>query len=212
MSDPDTLKDVLFAHSVVMTDDRQLLLQQYCQSLWSWNSRLNLTRHTNFEAFVTRDLNDSQQLETHLQSGESVLDVGAGGGVPGIVLAILNPGIVVSLCESTQKKANALREIVAQLRLPIDIFAERAEHVLFSHSFDTITARAVAPLQKLIRWFRPHRNRIGRILLVKGPNWAREYDEASQAGLLAADEIQVVAEYTTPGRTGSSVVLEVRIR
>ena len=211
MSHVHTLKEALSAHSFTVTDDQQSLLQQYCQHLWRWNSRLNLTRHTNFEAFVTRDLNDSHQVEKHLHAGESILDAGAGGGVPGIVLAILNPEIVVSLSESTQKKATALQEMVAQLRLPIDIFAERAEDVLNSHSFDTITARAVAPLKKLILLFRPHRKRIGRLLLVKGPNWARERDEAYHAGLLAGIEVQVVSEYTTNGRTGLSVVLEVRI-
>ena len=59
----EALKEALSAHSVTVTDDQQSLLQQYCQHLWSWNSRLNLTRHTNFEAFVTRDLYDSQQVE-----------------------------------------------------------------------------------------------------------------------------------------------------
>ncbi len=52
------------------------------------NTKLNLTRHTTWDKFVARDLVDSQWLERYLDSGERVLDVGTGGGVPGIILAI----------------------------------------------------------------------------------------------------------------------------
>ena len=61
---------------------------------------------------------DSYELSKLLEQGERVLDVGTGGGVPGIVLAILRPDLVVSLCDSTQKKARAVEAIVADLGLP----------------------------------------------------------------------------------------------
>ena len=204
------LKQSLSAHSVGLTDNQQALLQDFCEHLWDWNQRLNLTRHTDFETFVTRDLHDSQQVEKHLQPGESVLDVGAGGGVPGIVLAVLNPALTVSLSESTQKKAAALEAIVGALSLPIPVFAERGEDVLRSHAFDTITARAVAPLKKILPWFWPRRCHLGRLLLVKGPSWEREYQAADDAGVLRHVRCQVLAEYSTVGRDGRSVIVEVR--
>ena len=58
-------------------------LEAYCRLLWDWNSKLNLTRHTDFEKFVTRDLTDSLVFARFLGQGETVLDVGTGGGVPG---------------------------------------------------------------------------------------------------------------------------------
>ena len=210
MSHCPGLKQSLSAHSVTLTDNQQTLLQHFCEHLWDWNQRLNLTRHTDFETFVTRDLHDSQQVEKHLQPGESVLDVGAGGGVPGIVLAVLNPALTISLSESTQKKAAALEAIVSALSLPIAVFAERGEDVLRSHAFDTITARAVAPLKKILPWFRPRRCRLGRLLLVKGPSWQREYQAADDAGVLHHVRCQVLAEYSTVGRDGRSVIVEVR--
>ena len=78
---------------------------------------MNLTRHTTLEKFVGRDVVDSYQLGKLLEQGERVLDVGTGGGVPGVVLAILRPDLSVSLCESTQKKARAVEAIVARAGL-----------------------------------------------------------------------------------------------
>jgi len=211
VTNSQTLANALSAHAVSVPDQQLSILQQYCEQLWEWNTRFNLTRHTDYESFVTRDLHDSQQLAKHLQSNESVLDVGAGGGVPGIVLAVLNPALTVTLAESTQKKAAALEAIIGVLGLPITVFAERAEDVLSHRAFDTITARAVAPLKKLIPWFQPRQKNLGRMLLLKGPAWKTEYDEANEALLLRHVNIEVISEYATAGRTRKSVILEVKL-
>ena len=98
------------------------------------------------EKFVDRDVVDSYQLSQLLEQGERVLDVGTGGGVPGVVLAILRPDLSVSLCESTQKKARAVEAIVSELGLRVPVFPNRAEEVLEITTFDTLVARALAPL------------------------------------------------------------------
>ena len=83
-----------------------------------------------------------------LDRGERVLDVGTGGGVPGVLLAILRPDLRVSLCESTQKKAKAVEAIVGQMGLTVPVYACRAEEVLQVTTFDTLVARALAPLTR----------------------------------------------------------------
>src|SRR3977135_72953 len=85
----DSLHAALARHQIELPDDQVALLDRYCRLLWSWNEKLNLTRHTDYEKFVARDVVDSMALEPFLDAGERVLDVGTGGGVPGIVLAIL---------------------------------------------------------------------------------------------------------------------------
>ena len=87
-------------------------LQEYVQRLWAWNEKLNLTRHTDYEKFVARDLRDTLELSKLLHPEEEVLDVGTGGGVPGVVLAIIRPDLRVTLCESVGKKAQAVQEMV----------------------------------------------------------------------------------------------------
>ena len=77
-----------------------LRLQQYAQVMWRWNEQLNLTRHTTWDLFVGRDLRDCLQLSALLESGEDVLDLGSGNGIPGIPLSILRSDLNVSLAES----------------------------------------------------------------------------------------------------------------
>src|SRR5688572_2661927 len=74
-------------------------LDEYCQRLWALNKHINLTRHTTYDLFVRRDLLDTFELAKFIAAGEEVLDVGTGGGVPGIPLAILRPDLKVSLCD-----------------------------------------------------------------------------------------------------------------
>ena len=202
---------VMEAHGVTATERQTDLLAVYCRQLWDWNARLNLTRHTDFETFVTHDLHDSRQIADLLNPNARILDVGSGGGVPGIPIAILRPDVSVALSESTQKKATALQLIVEALSLDIPVYPERGEAVIRQQSFDTLTARAVAPLKKLIPLFRPCRRRFRRLLLIKGPGWHAERQEADSAGLLKGVTIRVAAEYATVGRDGKSVILEVMV-
>ena len=116
-----------------------------------------------------------------LREKEEVLDVGSGGGVPGVLLAILRPDLDLSLCDSTQKKARVLTSIVAELGLKVPVHQCRAEHLLEDIRFDSLVARAVGPLWKILQWFEPHWASIGRLLLIKGPKWVDERAEARRA-------------------------------
>ena len=83
------LAAVVARHGLQLPDDQIAQLQQYCTLLWDWNTKINLTRHTDYEKFVSRDLLDSMKLAEFLASGETVLDVGTGGGVPGVILGLV---------------------------------------------------------------------------------------------------------------------------
>src|SRR4051812_10586391 len=113
------LKAKLLARQIAVSDEQAEMLDQYRRLLWSWNERMNLTRHTTLEKFVDRDIVDSYELSKLLEHGERVLDVGTGGGVPGLVVAILRPDLSLSVCESTQKKARAVEAIVTEMGMPV---------------------------------------------------------------------------------------------
>lgn len=194
----------------IQVDASQLsAIQNYAQQLWAWNERLNLTRHTDLESFVTRDVVDSWQLAQLLDEGEEVLDLGTGGGVPGILVSILRPDVSVSLCESIGKKARAVDEIVQTLDLPIPVYASRAEEVLEDLRFDSICARAVGPLWKMCHWLEPHWMSFRRMLLIKGPRWVEERGEARHRGYLRTLQLRKLVEYPLPGTSSQSVILEV---
>jgi 16S rRNA (guanine527-N7)-methyltransferase len=205
----DSLQAALARHALELAPQPTALVQEYCHQLWEWNQKLNLTRHTDYERFVTRDLNDSIQLARCLNDGETVLDVGSGGGVPGVLLAILRPQLRISLSESVGKRATALQAMVESLSLPTPIFRCRAEEILEDARFDALVARAVGPLWKLLKWFQPHWKSIGRLLVVKGPRWVDERGEARHRGMLRGLELRRLATYTTPGTDVENVILKI---
>ena len=203
----DTLAQAAARHGVELSKKQLEKLDQYCKLLWDWNERINLTRHTTYDRFVSRDLVDTRVLSELIEPGERVLDVGTGGGVPGIPLAILRPDVRVSLSESVGKKARVVQDIVKRLGLHVPVHAERAEAVLAKREFETLVIRAVAPLAKLLTWFKPHWDRFGRLLVIKGPAWVEERGEARHLGLLRNLELRRVANYPIPGAEGESVAL-----
>lgn len=207
--DGDPFVAALASCEITLPDDQVGRLDAYRQQLWAWNEKLNLTRHTTFEKFVTRDVVDTLELAKLLGEGERVLDVGSGGGVPGVPLAIVRPDLDVSLCESVQKKAGVLASMMQTLGEPIPVFAARLEQVLDDEAFDTLIARAVAPLWKFMFWLKPHPARYKRLLLIKGPSWVDERGEARHRGHAKPFELRRVAEYTTPRTSAVSTILSV---
>jgi 16S rRNA (guanine527-N7)-methyltransferase len=205
----EALEAMLRAEGIDLTVRQTELLDRYRRLLWSWNERLNLTRHTTLEKFFGRDVVDSYQLNLLLQRGERVLDVGTGGGVPGVVLAILRPDLAVSVCESTQKKARAVEAMIVELGLAIPVFAARAEEVLEVKTYDTLVARALASLRKVLPWLAPYWGAFDRLLMVKGPAWVEERREARQHGLLRKLELRKAATYRTPQTGAENVILSI---
>jgi 16S rRNA (guanine527-N7)-methyltransferase len=190
-------------------------LASYAASLWAWNERLNLTRHTDVGRFVSRDIGDSAALLDHLAHGERVLDVGTGGGVPGVILAILRPDLRVELSDSVAKKARAVAEIVREAGLSLPVHAAAAQELVASRPagaarFDTLVARAVAPLSKLLGWFEPRAEAFGRLLVIKGPRWEEELAEARVKRLGKKVSIRRIASWPLVGTDNESVLLEIR--
>jgi 16S rRNA (guanine527-N7)-methyltransferase len=211
-SAPDTLKAALARHGIELPEDQVESLDRYCRALWRWNEKLNLTRHTDYERFVARDIVDSLALEPFLEAGDRVLDVGSGGGVPGMILAIVRDDLVVELCDSVAKKAKAAATIASEASLRVVVHHAPAQALLAEHTYHTLVARAVAPLPKMLRWFAPYWESFNRLLVIKGPAWVAERAEAREAGLLKNIELRKLAEYPLPGTDSHSVVLSLRPR
>lgn len=206
---PSTLPAALLQVGIELSEVQVDLLDRYRTLLWNWNEQLNLTRHTTLEKFVTRDVVDSWELAKLLGNRERILDIGTGGGVPGIILAICRPDLRVSVCESVQKKAKVVEAMVVELNLPVSVYACRAEEVLELQTFDALVARGVAALAKILRWVQPHWTAFERLLLIKGRKWVDERGEARHLGLLKKLDLRKAAEYLTPRTDAESVILSI---
>jgi 16S rRNA (guanine527-N7)-methyltransferase len=186
-----------------------LLLDRYLDLLLSANQRMNLTRITDREQARVQHIADACTLLPHLPAGPHRLaDVGSGGGVPGIPLAIARPDISVTLIESVAKKAAFLEETTAALGLPnVTIWRGRAEDWR-GQRFDVVAVRAVAPMARLLDWCRPLVAPGGKLLAMKGPKLAEELEAA--AGVIdhqgASMAVQPVAHEGLAGH----VIAEVR--
>jgi 16S rRNA (guanine527-N7)-methyltransferase len=207
--DGDSLPAALKRHGIELPPSQVELLGRYAEALWDINQSLNLTRHTTYEKFVTRDIVDSMQLADLLAPGERVLDLGTGGGVPGVVMAVVRPDLKVELCESVAKKARAAGDIIHRLQLAVPVHHARGEELLAKEKFDAVVIRAVAPLPKILRWLAPHWSHLGCLLLIKGSSWAAERGEARHLGYLKKLELRRVATYETPGTGAENVILKI---
>ena len=106
------------------------------------------------------------------QSGLRLIDIGSGGGVPGIPLAIARPDIAVTLVESTRKKAEFLKGVCTHVGATnVKVEALRAEQLhktAHAGAYDVVTARAVARLSLLVGWTAPFAKQEARLLLIEG--------------------------------------------
>lgn len=214
LESPGSLEESLSRYGIKLSRQKIRRLDDYCNLLWEWNTRLNLTRHTDYDKFVSRDLVDSLALEEFLRKGERVLDVGTGGGVPGVVLAILRPDLNIELCDSTGKKAMAVSEILRDLKLDLPVHHAKAEAVLSQRGkgtrFTSLTVRAVSRLVQLLRMAAPYWTVFDRMLLVKGPKWPDERGEARHYNLVNKLALRCLKTYPIPGSEPSveSVILQ----
>ena len=204
-----TLADALARRGISLDEPVVDKLDAYCRTLWGWNEKINLTRHTTYDKFAARDVVDSLRIAAVLAQGERVLDLGTGAGVPGVVLAIARPDLRVTLSESVGKKARAVSDMVAALGLKVAMHHGRGEELLARRKFDTVVVRAVAPLTKLLTWFKPHWNSLGRMLIVKGPQWVEERGEARHLGLFNTLELRKRDAWIMEGTESESVLLEI---
>jgi 16S rRNA (guanine527-N7)-methyltransferase len=157
-------------------------LEDFQARLADWNRRINLVSDASLAEFWPRHAFDSAQLLPLAPSARTWVDIGAGAGFPGLVLAILlrqTPGAAVHLVESQAKKCGFLAEIVAALALPAQVHNARAEAL--SLAADVVTARAVAPLTRLLGFARPCLAQGAIGLFPKGQGAAAEIAEARKA-------------------------------
>ncbi len=163
-------------------------LERFRILLGEWNQRLNLVGPSALAEFWGRHAYDSAQLLALAPDALTWADLGAGAGFPGLVLAILlkgRPGARVHLIESMAKRCRFLEAVTAELSLPAEVHNARAEKLRLE--VDIVTARACAPLPRLLEFAWPYLRKGARGLFLKGKDVEAEVTEATRYWVLDAE-------------------------
>ncbi|WP_287886461.1 MULTISPECIES: 16S rRNA (guanine(527)-N(7))-methyltransferase RsmG [Paracoccus] len=154
-------------------------LATYAGLLRKWNPAINLVAASTIDQIEARHIADSLHLVEIAKSAQgSWVDLGSGGGLPGIVVAIMRPDLELSMVESDQRKAAFLRNAIRELALPhAKVLCKRIE-ALDRLDVANLSARALAPLPQLMAYVERHLSPSGTAWLMKGRNWQAEVSQA----------------------------------
>jgi 16S rRNA (guanine527-N7)-methyltransferase len=152
-----------------VTPAQQNQLMDYLGLMFKWNAVYNLTSLRDPMQMVTHHLLDSLAAVPAFAFATNVLDVGSGGGLPGIVLAIVRPDVKISMIDTVHKKTAFLTQVKAQLNLTnVTVYTMRVEQLQVSDRFDVITSRAFADLSDFVNWSSHLLADGGRYIALKG--------------------------------------------
>lgn len=221
----ETLKSMLAVHSdmkdwltdvgVQITDAQFDKLAKYLQLLKDKNEDVNLTRITdNREAWIKHILDSLMAAPFFNKPGLQVCDIGTGGGLPGIPLAILFPSANFTLVDATQKKILAVGEFAHELNLNnVRVVPSRIETLgrdpVHREYYDIVTARALAPLRVLLELGMPLIHPYGHLIAFKGSEYLQELSQARGAVETLRVEQPRILHYELPEGVGSRSIITV---
>lgn len=199
--------------TLILSDEQLDRLMAYLGLLAKWNKVYNLTAVREPEAMLTQHLVDSLSLLPPLRRHAAgaplrLMDVGSGGGLPGVVIAICEPTIDVTCVDAVGKKAFFISQVAAELGLPNLHGAHSRVEQLKTAPFDVITSRAFASLADFTSWTRMHLKPGAVWAAMKGQHPTEELAELAQR----TPDLDVfhVEQLAVPGLDAQRCVLWIR--
>ena len=179
--------------------DRLPLVELYAQWLADEGVVRGLLGPREVDRIWDRHILNSALVSEFIPPGATVADLGSGAGLPGIPLALARPDLSVTLVEPLLRRMTFLTEVLADLQslatepLTVELIRSRAEELHGKATFDVVTARALAPLERLVGWAAPLLGSGGQLVALKGSSAGEEIEQAAaalaKAGLSARLEI-----------------------
>lgn len=166
-----------------LSSEAKTKLDTYHALLIKWQKAINLVSNNSLDRAWERHFDDSIQLEPYIPEGaQTLVDMGSGAGFPGLVLAVLRPGLAVHLIESDARKCEFLRTVSRETDTPVTVHNVRIEAMAAPVKPDIITARALAALAAICGYCLPfaQENPGLEMLLMKGEKAGAEIEEAQK--------------------------------
>lgn len=173
-------------------------LQAYAELLRKWNPRINLVSKSTLDGLWGRHIMDSAQIfDLAPKEARKWVDLGSGGGFPGLVVAIiaqeLAPDLKVTLVESDQRKCAFLRTVARETGISVTVHAKRIEQIDPMNA-DVLSARALADLKLLLSFAERHLAKSGICLFPKGLTWEKEVKDARDSWRFSSEAIKSETE------------------
>ena len=168
MDNKQQLQEGLQSMGLSLTTAQQLLLLEYVALLKKWNSTYNLTALRDEHTMISHHVLDSLTLLPYIQHAQTLMDVGSGGGMPGIPTAICRPDLQITLLDANTKKTSFLQQAVIELGLHNVSVASGRVEAMHDKKVDVVTSRAFAELAEFISLTKHLLNENGYWAAMKG--------------------------------------------
>ena len=188
------------------------LMTQHARLLLETNRTMNVTAILDPTEIAVKHYLDSWRVTRMVPLvARTVLDLGSGGGFPGIPVAIAEPDCSMILCESIGKKARFLEETVKKLGLKnVRVVHARAEDYLATHRVDLVLIRAVSSVRENVRVLRKVRHAMKDVVMLKGNSWGREVRAAEREAERLGFKLDTVLEHELPDEMGARAMVVYR--
>ncbi|GAA0123633.1 16S rRNA (guanine(527)-N(7))-methyltransferase RsmG [Clostridium faecium] len=187
-------------------EDKYNKFMIYKDMIKEWNEKINLTAITEDDEIIKKHFIDSIKVFKidELKASKRIIDIGTGGGFPGIPMKIMNPECEIVLLDSLNKRINFLNEVIKELKLEnIEAVHGRAEDFVKENncreSFDAVVSRAVANLTVLSEFCLPYVKIEGYFVALKGPAIEEEMNDAKNALKILGGKVERIEEVTIEG-------------
>ena len=207
-----TLQAVLAELAITIDSPQEERLLAFLDELLRWNQSINLTAITDRKEALVKHLVDSLTLLPYLRGDETLLDMGSGGGLPGLPLKIVLPGLNLTSVDAVAKKISFQKHVIRTFVLSGAVarhgrLEELGQEASLTGQFDLVVARAFASLADCVRLARPFLRSGGRLIAMKGPEGEKELLAAEELIASAGFSLQSMDRLDLPGGNGERTLI-----
>lgn len=190
---------------------------EYMKLLLCWNEKINVTAIKDEKEFIVKHFVDSLSISEFVGDNKRIIDVGTGGGFPGIPLKLFYDNLEVTLIDSVNKKITVLNDIIKNMKLKnIEALHSRAEDLArnkeYREKFDIATSRAVSNMSTLVEYLIPFVKINGYIICMKGPDYEEELNLSKKAIEILGGKIEKIEKIIINNEIERNIIIIKKIK